>query len=89
MSRLSVIEEKFSFLADWSLSDERRSVSKDDCSIFDEITAIIERMIKDTVKESLSIQSKTELVWAFDTFIKKNAPQPITSTDITESIKRV
>ena len=47
-----------------------------------------ERMIKDTVKESLSIQSKTELVWAFDTFINKNAPQPITSTDITESIKR-
>ena len=47
-----------------------------------------ERMIKDTVKESLSVQSKTELVWAFDTFIKKNAPQPITSTDITESIKR-
>ena len=47
MSRLSVIEEKFSFLADWSLSDERRSVSKDDCSIFDEIMAIIERMIKD------------------------------------------
>ena len=47
-----------------------------------------ERMIKDTVKESLSIQSKTELVWAFDTFIKKNAPQPITSADITESIKR-
>ena len=45
-------------------------------------------MIKDTVKESLSIQSKTELVWAFDTFIKKNAPQPITSADITESIKR-
>ena len=47
-----------------------------------------ERMFKDTVKESLSIQSKTELVWAFDSFIKKNAPQPITSTDITESIKR-
>ena len=55
MSRLSVIEEKFSFLADWSLSDERRSVSKDDCSIFDEITAIIERMIKDTTT-SISVK---------------------------------
>jgi len=49
---------------------------------------VYERLIKDTVKESLLIQSKTELVWAFDTFIKKNAPQPITSADITESIKR-
>ena len=49
---------------------------------------VYERLIKDTVKESLLIQSKTELVWAFDTFIKKNAPQPITSADITESIER-
>ena len=49
---------------------------------------VYERLIKDTVKESLLIQSKTELVWAFDTFIKKNAPQPITSADIPESIKR-
>ena len=47
-----------------------------------------ERMIKDTVKESLSIQSKTELVWAFDSFIKKNAPLPITSTEVSEAIKR-
>ena len=55
MSRLSVIEEKFSFLADWSLADEMRYVSKDDCRIFDERIAIIERMIKDT-KTSISVK---------------------------------
>ena len=47
---------------------------------------VYERLIKDTVKESLLIQSKTELVWAFDTFIKKNSPQPITSTEVSKAI---
>ena len=45
-----------------------------------------ERMIKDTVRDSLTVQSKTELVWAFDTFIKKNSPQPITSTEVSKAI---
>ena len=45
-----------------------------------------ERMIKDTVRDSLTVQSKTELVWAFDTFIKKNSPQPITSAEVSKAI---
>ena len=45
-----------------------------------------ERMIKDTVRDSLTVQSKTELVWAFDTFIKKNSPQPITSSEVSKAI---
>ena len=46
-----------------------------------------ERMIKDTVRDSLSVQSKTELVWAFDSFVKKkNNPTPITSTEVKERL---
>ena len=46
-----------------------------------------ERMIKDTVRDSLSVQSKTELVWAFDSFVKKNNPIPITSAEVKERIE--
>tara|TARA_R110002020_G_scaffold217807_3_gene425571 strand:- start:2497 stop:3081 length:585 start_codon:yes stop_codon:yes gene_type:complete len=46
-----------------------------------------ERMIKDTVRDSLSVQSKTELVWAFDSFVKKNNPTPITSAEVKERIE--
>ena len=45
-----------------------------------------ERMIKDTVKDSLTVQSKTELVWAFDSFVKKNTPQPISSVEVKERL---
>lgn len=45
-----------------------------------------ERMIKDTVRDSLAVQSKTELVWAFDSFVKKNNPTPISSTEIKERL---
>ena len=46
-----------------------------------------ERMIKDTVRDSLSVQSKTELVWAFDSFVKKNNPTPITSAEVKERLE--
>ena len=44
-------------------------------------------MIKDTVRDSLSVQSKTELVWAFDSFVKKNNPTPITSAEVKERLE--
>ena len=46
-----------------------------------------EIMIKDTVRDSLSVQSKTELVWAFDSFVKKNNPTPITSAEVKERLE--
>ena len=43
-------------------------------------------MIKDTVRDSLAVQSKTELVWAFDSIVKNNNPTPISSTEIKERL---
>ena len=45
-----------------------------------------ERMIKDTVKDSLTVQSKTDLVWACDSFVKKKTPQPISSVEVIERV---
>jgi len=36
-----------------------------------------ERTIRDTEKLSTDIQSKTEVVWAMDSFIRQNSPQPL------------
>jgi uncharacterized protein YukE len=40
-----------------------------------------ERTIRDTEKLSTDIQSKTEVVWAMDSFIRQNSPQPLKELD--------
>ena len=40
-----------------------------------------ERTIRDTEKLSTDIQSKTEVVWAMDSFIRQNSPQPLQELD--------
>ena len=40
-----------------------------------------EKTIRDTEKLSTDIQSKTEVVWAMDSFIRQNSPQPLKELD--------
>ena len=54
ISLLIRIEEKFKLLAELNLCDEVLSNSKEDWSIFDEITAIIDKITNET-KTSINV----------------------------------